>query len=76
MRDEFLCMALLTLSLQRPLCHDYRYVYVAAAVCDYGLSPPKFQELVKVSPGKVLRASLVSHKVASNIKERRTRSKH
>ena len=55
--------------LQRPLCHDLRYVSVAAAVCDYGPSPPKSQELAKVSPGKALRASLVSHKVASNNKE-------
>ena len=52
--------------LQRPLCHDQRYVSVAAAVCDYEPSPPKSQELVKVSPGKALRASSVSHKVACN----------
>ena len=42
---------------------------MAAAVCDYGPSPPKSQELANVSPGKALRASLVSHKVASNNKE-------
>ena len=35
-------------------------------MCDYGPSPPKSQELAKVSPGKALRASLDSHKVASN----------
>ena len=39
---------------------------MAAAVCDYGPSPPKSQELAKVSPGKALRASLDSHEVASN----------
>ena len=35
-------------------------------MCDYGPSPPKSQELANVSPGKALRASLDSHKVASN----------
>ena len=49
---------------------------MAAAVCDYGPSPPKSQELVNVSPRKALRASLVSHKVACNRKEGKEEANH